>query len=54
MAFINEQAGGYATNGRRNILDLSPSKLADTSPAYIGSESLAKEIEKAIGSENQR
>jgi fructose-1,6-bisphosphatase I len=54
MAFINEQAGGYATTGRKNILDLTPNKLADTSPAYIGSEPFAREIENAIVSENQR
>ena len=50
MAFLNEQAGGYATDGRRNILDIAPDSLAETSPAYIGSASLAKEIESLISS----
>jgi fructose-1,6-bisphosphatase len=49
MAYINEQAGGYGSDGRKNILDLGPSKLADTSPAYVGSESLVHELEKAVG-----
>lgn len=50
MAFLNEQAGGYATDGRRNILDIEPSSFAETSPAYIGSASLAREIEKMVSS----
>jgi len=48
MAFLNEQAGGYATDGRRNILDIEPASFAETSPAYIGSASLAKEIEGLV------
>jgi fructose-1,6-bisphosphatase I len=48
MAYINEQAGGYGTDGRRNILDIEPSSLAETSPAYIGSASLAHEVEKMV------
>ncbi len=48
MAFLNEQAGGYASDGRENILDIEPSGLAETSPAYIGSGPLVRELEKAI------
>ena len=51
MAFVNEQAGGYATDGRRNILDIEPAALADTSPAYVGSASLAKELEQLVSSQ---
>lgn len=50
MAFLNEQAGGYASDGRKNILDIEPASLAETSPAYIGSEPLVKELEKSISS----
>ena len=50
MAFLNEQAGGYATNGRQNILDIEPSSLTETSPVYIGSASLAKEVETLVSS----
>lgn len=52
MAFINEQAGGYSSDGRKNILDLTPSKLGETSPLYIGSESLVRELERAVAKEN--
>jgi len=50
MSFLNEQAGGYATDGRRNILDIEPAALAETSPAYVGSAPLAKEIERLVSS----
>jgi fructose-1,6-bisphosphatase I len=50
MAFLNEQAGGYATDGRQNILDISPAGFSETSPAYIGSGPLVRELEKLISS----
>ncbi|MDE1852815.1 MAG: fructose-1,6-bisphosphatase [Thaumarchaeota archaeon] len=52
MAFINEQAGGYASDGRRNVLDIVPSVLAERSPLYIGSSSLVREIEAKITSDS--
>ncbi|MDA4125555.1 MAG: fructose-1,6-bisphosphatase [Thaumarchaeota archaeon] len=48
MALINEQAGGYATDGHRSILEIAPSSLADTSPAYIGSATLVHELERLV------
>lgn len=50
MAFINEQAGGYSSDGRRGVLDIEPTSLAETSPAYIGSSSLVRELEGRISS----
>ncbi len=50
MAYINEQAGGYASDGTRNILDVEPKTLPESSPAYIGSESLVRDLERAISS----
>jgi len=50
MAFLNEQAGGYASNGKNNILDLTPSDLSETSPAYIGSAPLIRELEQLVSS----
>ena len=49
MAFIFEQAGGAATNGYENILDLVPETLEQRCPIYIGSKDevlLAKEYLK--------
>jgi len=48
MALINEQAGGYATDGRKNILDIEPKTLSEPSPAYIGSAPLVHEVEQMI------
>lgn len=48
MAYITEQAGGYATDGARSILEIVPDSLAETSPAYLGSSSLTTEIERLI------
>ena len=36
MAFLIEQAGGMATNGVENILDMTPKTLDQRSPIYIG------------------
>jgi fructose-1,6-bisphosphatase I len=50
MAYINEQAGGYASGGRGNVLDIEPRELAETSPLYIGSTQLVQELEGDIRS----
>jgi len=44
MAFIAEQAGGMATDGLTNILDLPVEDLDQRSPIYLGS---SFEVEKA-------
>ncbi|MDG6920461.1 MAG: fructose-1,6-bisphosphatase [Nitrososphaerota archaeon] len=50
MAYINEQAGGYASDGTKNMLDVAPSGLAETSPLYIGSAGLVREVEQSLSS----
>jgi fructose-1,6-bisphosphatase I len=40
MAFVIEQAGGRATNGRERILDLRVNELHQRSPIFIGSEEM--------------
>lgn len=44
MAFLLEQAGGAATNGKTPILDIVPEGLDQRSPIYIGCR---EEVEKA-------
>ena len=44
MAFLIEQAGGAATNGRQRILDLMPSKLHERVSVILGSKN---EVERA-------
>lgn len=48
MAFITQQAGGYATDGRRSLLDVEPKFLSETSPAYLGSAPLTRELERLL------
>jgi fructose-1,6-bisphosphatase I len=48
MAYITEQAGGYSTDGTRSILELEPKSLSETSPAYLGTASLARKLEELI------
>ena len=48
VAYITEQAGGYSSDGKGNLLDLAPKSLAETSPAYLGSPSVVKELESAL------
>lgn len=38
MAFIIEQAGGRASNGKQRILDIQPSSLHQHTPLFLGSE----------------
>ncbi len=45
LAFIMEQAGGSATDGKRRILDIQPTELHQRTPLYIGS---ASEVERII------
>lgn len=45
MAFIVEQAGGYASDGRRRILDKEPRGLHERTPLIIGSYDDVKEYE---------
>ncbi|MEZ4598692.1 MAG: class 1 fructose-bisphosphatase [Syntrophotaleaceae bacterium] len=43
MAFLMEQAGGAASNGRQRILDLMPKALSDCAPFFCGcSEDVSK------------
>jgi len=45
MAFLVEAAGGLASNGNIDILDIVPSELHQRAPIYIGSK---KMVEKAL------
>jgi len=44
LAFIAEQAGGAATDGKGRILEIQPEKLHQRTPVYIGSKDM---VEKA-------
>ncbi len=48
MAFIVEQAGGRATDGKRRILEIQPEKLHQKTPIFIGSEEDVLMVEKFL------
>jgi len=48
MAFIVEQAGGRASDGRRRILDILPTELHERVPVLMGSSDMVKKAEEFI------
>lgn len=50
MAFIIEQAGGLATNGKKNILSIKPKSIHQISPIFIGSKEMVQLVTKYLRS----
>jgi fructose-1,6-bisphosphatase I len=48
LAFVAQQAGGYASDGRRPILDLNPSSLHQRVPLFIGNRSFVRKAEAFV------
>ena len=48
LAFIIEQAGGYASDGRQAILDIQPDSLHQRTPLFIGNKDLVEKAEQFI------
>lgn len=48
LAFIAAQAGGYASNGQANILDIQPKSLHQRTALFIGSRDLVEMAEEFI------
>jgi fructose-1,6-bisphosphatase I len=46
LAFLVEQAGGYATNGYRPILEIVPDSIHQRTPLFIGNRSLVERVEQ--------
>lgn len=51
LAYIVEQAGGSATDGRMRILDIQPEKLHQRTPLYIGSKQMVETAEQFLRGE---
>lgn len=49
LAFIVEQAGGKATNGKINILDIEPTELHQRVPFYAGSSNMMNKLHQMLG-----
>ncbi|KYG74652.1 D-fructose 1,6-bisphosphatase [Roseivirga ehrenbergii] len=48
MAYIAEQAGGKAIDGRQRILDIQPSELHQRVPFFCGSKNMVEKLEEFI------
>jgi len=48
LAFVAEQAGGYASDGHRAILDIQPTSLHQRIPLFIGNRDLVEKAEAFI------
>lgn len=48
IAFITEQAGGYASNGHTRILEMNPTELHERTPFYSGSSNMVRKVEEFI------
>ncbi|WP_185858634.1 class 1 fructose-bisphosphatase [Blattabacterium cuenoti] len=46
MAFLAEQAGGKASNGKKRILDIEPSRLHQRTPFFCGPVKMVSQLEK--------
>ncbi|MDX1613666.1 MAG: class 1 fructose-bisphosphatase [Candidatus Promineifilaceae bacterium] len=51
LAYLAEQAGGYASDGRQAVLDIQPETLHQRTPFYVGNESLVRKAEHFITQE---
>jgi fructose-1,6-bisphosphatase I len=50
IAFIASQAGGMASDGKQNILEIDPTSLHQRSPFYTGSKNMVMKIEEFLDS----
>ena len=48
LAFLLTVAGGLATNGTQNILDIQPTSLHQRMPMYIGSKKMMEELAECL------
>ncbi len=48
LAFIAEQAGGKATDGKNRILDIEPTSLHQRVPFYVGSKKMVEKAESLL------
>lgn len=49
LAFIVEQAGGAASNGKKRIMDIEPTELHQRTPLYIGSKADVELADSMLG-----
>ncbi|HVH15785.1 MAG TPA: class 1 fructose-bisphosphatase [Candidatus Angelobacter sp.] len=52
VGFITEKAGGRASTGMTNILDVEPSSIIQRVPTYLGDQDLVREFESTYQSKS--
>jgi fructose-1,6-bisphosphatase I len=53
VGFITEKAGGRASTGTGNILDVEPSSVTQRVPTYLGDQDLVRDFESIYQSKSQ-
>jgi fructose-1,6-bisphosphatase I len=53
LAYIAKQAGGYASDGLGDILDIQPHSLHQRVPVFIGNRSLVEKAEAFVRESDQ-
>jgi fructose-1,6-bisphosphatase I len=53
VGFITEKAGGRASTGTEDILDVEPSSIVQRVPTYLGDQDLVREFESVYQSKSQ-
>ena len=48
LAFIAEQAGGYGSDGKQRILDITPTDIHQRTPVFIGNRDLVEKAEEFL------
>ncbi|WP_437610202.1 class 1 fructose-bisphosphatase [Erwinia sp. V71] len=48
MAFLAEQAGGKASDGKNRILDLQPKALHERCPFFVGNDAMVEDVERFL------
>lgn len=52
LAFIVEQAGGKASNGKSRIMEIDPRELHQRTPIFIGNKDMVEQVEEMLAEEN--
>ena len=51
LAFLTEQAGGKASDGRNRILEIQPTELHQRVPYFVGNKEMVEKVEEFISKE---
>jgi len=51
LAFLTEQAGGKASDGRKRIMEIEPTELHQRVPYFVGNTEMVEKAEEFIGKE---